>query len=185
VELKTARLLMRSWCDEDLAPFAAMNADPQVMEHFVAPLFRVESDNMVARLQAHDNLHGFTFWAAETLDTRTFIGMIGLYHTPFEAHFTPCVEIGWRLAFDHWHRGYATEGAQAALAFGFGELGLDEIVALTVPGNVRSRAVMDRLGMRCDPDDDFDHPMIPVGHPLRRHKLYRLGPERWNQRQGR
>ena len=102
-----------------------------------------------------------------------FVGFIGLHPPTFETHFTPCVEIGWRLSADHWNRGYATEGARAAMAFGFETLGLSEIVSFTVPGNVRSRRVMEKLGMSRSAVDDFDHPSLPEGHRMRRHVLYR------------
>lgn len=172
--LTTERLILRPWRQSDLAPFAAMNADPRVMEFFPAPLTRAESDAMVARAQAHFDAHGFGLWAAEERDGAPFIGFVGLARPRFEAHFTPCVEIGWRLAVEHWGKGYATEGGSAALRFGFEAAGLDEIVSFTSVGNARSRAVMARLGMVRDPEDDFDHPALPEGHKLRRHVLYRL-----------
>jgi RimJ/RimL family protein N-acetyltransferase len=173
-ELRTERLLLRRWRPADLEPFAAMNADPQVMEHFPAPLSREESDAAAARIAAHFERHGFGLWAVEASSGAPFAGFIGLAIPRFEAHFTPCVEIGWRLAADHWGRGYATEGARAALAFGFESLRLEEIVSYTVPANLRSRRVMEKLGMTHDPSEDFDHPLLPEGHPLRRHVLYRM-----------
>jgi RimJ/RimL family protein N-acetyltransferase len=172
--LRTPRLVLRAWREEDLAPFAAMNADPRVMEHFVSVLTREKSDAMVTRISESIATNGFGFWAVEVPGLADFVGFIGLAVPSFEAPFTPCVEIGWRIAFEHWDRGIATEGAQAALDAAFGELGLSEVVAFTVPGNARSRSVMDRLGMRHDPRDDFDHPRIAEGHPLRRHVLYRI-----------
>jgi RimJ/RimL family protein N-acetyltransferase len=151
-----------------------MNADPRVMEHFPATLSQDESDATIARIEAHFQQHGFGLWAVEISEVASFAGFIGLSIPRFEAHFTPCVEIGWRLAADFWGRGYATEGAQAALAFGFSELGLKQIVSFTVPANARSRRVMERLGMTRTESDDFEHPLLPVGHPLRRHVLYRV-----------
>lgn len=174
--LVTQRLRLRGFRDEDRAPFAALNADPEVMEHLPAPLSPEESDALVDRIRAHFTEHGFGLWAVELLDASgpgPFIGFVGLTRPAFSAHFTPCVDLGWRLARSHWGHGYATEAATAALRFGFERLGLDEIVALTVPENVRSRQVMERLGMRRDPADDFDHPRLPEGHRLRRHVLYR------------
>ena len=171
--IQTPRLLLRPWRDADLAPFAAMNADPVVMEFFPRPLDRAESDAAVARIRDHFAARGFGLWAVEVPDVADFIGFVGLAVPRFEAHFTPCVEIGWRLAREHWGRGYATEAARAALGFGFEELALDEIVSFTAPANVRSRAVMERIGMTRSPEDDFDHPTLPEGHPLRRHVLYR------------
>ena len=173
-ELRTARLRLRVWTAADLAPFADLNADPRVMEHFPAPLSRAESDALAARIAAHFAAHGFGLWAVEVPGVTAFIGFVGLAVPSFTAPFTPCVEIGWRLAAAHWGAGYATEGARAALDFGFGSLGLDEIVSFTVPANQRSRRVMERLGMHRAPEDDFDHPLLPPGHPLRPHVLYRM-----------
>ncbi len=174
--LVTERLVLRPWRPADRAPFAALNADPAVMEHFPAPLTGEESDAMIARAEAHLDQHGFGPWAVEVRGGAPVIGFVGLVVPRFTAHFTPCVEIGWRLARAHWGHGYATEAARAALAFGFGTVGLAEIVSFTVPANVRSIAVMERLGMTRDPAGDFEHPNLPEGHPLRRHVLYRIRP---------
>jgi RimJ/RimL family protein N-acetyltransferase len=172
--LRTRRLILRPWRDEDLAPYAALNADPRVMEHFPKLLSREESDAQAARIRKHWDDHGFGIWAVEVDGGAPFIGFIGLQHVPFEAPFTPAVEVGWRLAYDAWGHGYATEGARAAVEHAFGALGLREIVAMTVASNQRSRRVMDRLGMRRAQGEDFDHPRLPEAHPLRRHILYRL-----------
>ncbi len=172
-ELRTARLHLRAWTAADLVPFAHLNGDPRVMEHFPAPLGRAESDALAARIAAHFAAHGFGLWAVAVPGVADFIGFVGLAVPSFTAHFTPCVEIGWRLSAAHWGAGYATEAAAAALDFGFGSLALDEIVSFTVPANQRSRRVMERLGMQRTADDDFDHPLLPPGHPLRRHVLYR------------
>jgi len=180
--LTTARLTLRQWRDEDLAPFAALNADPQVMEYFPKALTRAESDAVAGRIREHFARHGFGFWAVEAPGVADLIGFVGLGVPSFEAHFTPCVEMGWRLARQYWGRGYATEAATAALAFGFETLALSEIVAFTVPANIASRRVMGRLGMRRSPDDDFDHPSLPEGHPLRPHVLYRLRRANWRPR---
>ena len=174
--IRTPRLHLRRWRDEDLPAFAAMNADPRVMEFFAAPLDRAESDALAARIRGHFDRRGFGLWAVEVTGVADFIGFVGLCVPGFEAHFTPCVEVGWRLARDHWGRGYATEAARAALDFGFRHLALTEIVSFTVPANRRSRAVMERIGMTRTPADDFDHPSLPEGHPLRRHVLYRASP---------
>jgi RimJ/RimL family protein N-acetyltransferase len=174
LELATDRLRLRPWRPSDLAPFAAINADPRVMEFFPKRLDRSESDAVAARIGEHFERHGFGPWAIEVPNSADFIGFVGLSVPRFEAHFTPCVEVGWRLAYDHWGRGYATEAARAVVEFGFRRLGLDEIVSFAVPANKRSRRVMERLGMTHRPEEDFDHPMIPEGHPLRRHVLYRL-----------
>jgi RimJ/RimL family protein N-acetyltransferase len=172
--LQTRRLLLRPWRESDLEPFAALNADPAVMEHFAKPLDRSESDAFVARIRAHFAREGFGFWAVEVPGVAPLVGLVGLARPAFEAHFTPCVEVGWRLAREHWGEGYATEAARASIRFGFEQLGLDEIVSFTVPANVRSRAVMERIGMTRSADDDFDHPALPEGHRLRRHVLYRI-----------
>ena len=177
--LTTARLRLRQWREEDLAPFAALNADPQVMEFFPKVLTRAESDAVAGRIRDHFARHGFGLWAVEVPGAADFVGFVGLAVPSFEAHFTPCVEIGWRLAREHWGHGYATEAASAALAFGFGARALEEIVAFTVPANIPSRRVMGRLGMRRLPSDDFEHPAIPDGHPLRSHVLYRLRRADW------
>jgi RimJ/RimL family protein N-acetyltransferase len=147
------------------------------MEHFPSVLARAESDAAVDRIEAHFERHGFGLWAVEVPDQTPFIGFVGLAVPAFHAHFTPCVEVGWRLAGDSWGRGYATEAARAALTFGFGLLALEEIVSMTVPDNERSRRVMERLGMTHDPADDFDHPSQP---DHRRHVLYRLQAASFN-----
>ncbi|MGD1879334.1 MAG: GNAT family N-acetyltransferase [Kiloniellaceae bacterium] len=172
--LTTDRLILRPWRESDLAPFAALNADPEVMEHFPAPLSGLESEAVAARLRDGMVRQGFGLWAVELPDKAPFIGFIGLWAPSFEAHFTPCVEVGWRLARGFWGKGYASEGAREAVRFGFEDLGLEEIVSLTSTTNIRSQAVMRRLGMTRDPVDDFDHPNLPEAHPLCRHVLYRL-----------
>ena len=154
-----------------------MNADPNVMEFFPAPLSSPQSDALVAKIERHFRKYGFGLYAVELKDDGGFVGFIGLSVPAFHAHFTPCVEIGWRLAAEVWGSGYATEGARKVLAFGFEQLGLAEIVSFTVPGNLRSRRVMGRIGMTRNPADDFDHPALPEGHPLRRHVLYRLAAQ--------
>ena len=170
----TERLRLREWRDEDLEPYAALNADARVREFFPGTMTFEESAASMTAIRDHFALHGYGPWAAEVIGGAPFIGFIGLSIPPFDAPFMPCVEVGYRLAFDHWGRGYATEGARAALAFGFESLGLDEIVAMTARSNVRSRGVMEKLGMTRDAADDFDHPNVPAGHPLRRHVLYRV-----------
>jgi RimJ/RimL family protein N-acetyltransferase len=172
--LRTARLILREWRDEDREPFAAMNADPRVAEFLGGPIDRAASDAMVDRIRAHFRERGFGAWAVEIVGCAGFAGFLGLAVPRFEAHFTPCVEIGWRLATEYWGNGYATEAGRAALAFGFEDLGLTELVSFTVPANVRSRRVMERLGMIRDGAGDFDHPLLPATHPLRRHVLYRI-----------
>ena len=178
-EIRTERLLLRRWRESDLDPFATMNADPAVMEHMPAILTRDESDALVTRFRDQFDRLGYGLWAVEIPGVEPLVGFVGLSVPRFVAHFTPCVEVGWRLAHEHWGHGYATESARAALEFGFELVGLDEIVSFTVPKNVRSRAVMERLGMTRQPADDFDHPLLPVDHPRRSHVLYRLTRDQW------
>jgi RimJ/RimL family protein N-acetyltransferase len=175
--LRTERLLLRHWRPEDRAPFAAMNADPEVMEHFPAALARAESDAFVDRIEAAFAAHGFGLWALEVAHpgelSGEFIGFTGLSVPSFEAHFMPAVEIGWRLARPAWGHGYASEAARRALSAAFGDYGLPEVVSFTSVTNERSQAVMRRIGMTHDPADDFDHPRLPPGDRLQRHVLYR------------
>jgi RimJ/RimL family protein N-acetyltransferase len=173
-ELRTDRLRLRRWIPADLAPFATLNADPMVTEYLPGPLSQAESAAFVARIETHFDEYGFGLWAVEIRHAASFAGFIGLLVPRFESHFTPCVEIGWRLGAEHWSHGYATEGGRAVLAFGFEVLGLTEVVSFTVPENARSRRVMERIGMAHKGSDDFDHPLLPDGHPLRRHVLYRI-----------
>jgi RimJ/RimL family protein N-acetyltransferase len=175
-ELATERLRLRRWRAADREPFAALNADPRVMRHFPALLAREASDALAERIEAGFERDGFGPWAVEVPGVAPFVGFVGLSLPAFEAPFTPCVELGWRIAAEHWNRGYATEAARAALAFAFGELRLSEVVAFTVPANLPSRRVMEKLGMRRDAAGDFDHPWLPAGYPLRRHVLYRIAP---------
>jgi RimJ/RimL family protein N-acetyltransferase len=155
-------------------PFIRMNADPVVMEHFPALWSVDQTDWMLRRIAEQEAQHGFTLWAAELRATGDFIGFVGLAVPSIETHFTPCVEIGWRLMPQYWGRGLATEAAREVLRLGFEVYGLDEIVSFTVPANTRSRRVMEKLGMTHDPAGDFDHPRLPEGNPFRRHVLYRI-----------
>ncbi len=173
--IDTLRLHLRPWRDQDLPAFAAMNADPIVMEFFPKSLDQTESEALAARIRENFARRGFGLWAVEVPGVADFIGFVGLSVPGFSAHFTPCVEIGWRLAREHWGHGYATEAARATLDFGFTRHALDEIVSFTTAANLRSRGVMERIGMTRSPADDFDHPALPNGHPLRRHVLYRIG----------
>jgi len=173
-ELRTDRLYLRRWLASDRAPFAQLNCDPRVMEFFPGALSRPQSDAMADRIDAHFKEHEFGLWALEIPGIVPFAGYVGLSIPRFEAAFTPCIEIGWRLDAAYWNRGYATEGARAALAFAFRWLQAEEIVSFTVPANVRSRRVMEKLGMTYSASDDFDHPLLAEGHLLRRHVLYRI-----------
>ncbi len=172
-EIETDRLLLRRWQPADRIPFAALNADPVVMEFFPEPLTTDQSNAAAERIEKHFADNGFGFWAVQIKDHTPFIGFIGLAIPRFESHFTPCVEIGWRLSASFWGNGYATEGASAAMEFAFKHLALKQIVSTTTVGNVRSRRVMEKLGMIYSPMDDFDHPLVAKGHPLQRHVLYR------------
>lgn len=171
--LQTARLLLRPLCAADLPAFAEMNADPRVAAWFLAAQTHAESEEMLARMTAVTT--GLTPWAIEVAGVTRFAGFAGLWRPTYDVPFAPCVEIAWRLHPDHWGRGYASEAARAALADGFRAHGLDEIVSFTLPQNTRSRRVMEAIGMRRDPAEDFDHPRVPEGHPFRRHVLYRIG----------
>jgi RimJ/RimL family protein N-acetyltransferase len=184
IEFDTDRLRLRQWREADCAPFAAMAADPQVMA-FLLPLpTRADSDAMVERGRARIAENGWGFWAVEHKATGEFIGFTGLNVPVATLPFSPCVEIGWRFARHTWGQGFATEAARGALQVGFERLGFDEIVAFTAVGNLRSAAVMERLGMREDVAGAFDHPLVPEGHPLRRHRLYRLGRSAWAAARG-
>lgn len=180
--IETTRLILRSWHEEDLEPFAQLNADARVMEYFPSILSREESEKMAKNMQAKIEEWGYGLWAAVLKENHRFIGFIGLNNldqTSFPTHFSPTVEIGWRLAFEYWGKGYASEGAKAALQYGFEELNLSEIVAFTTIQNQRSKAVMERIGMHHDPKDDFNHPKLPENHPLSKHVLYRLKKKEW------
>jgi RimJ/RimL family protein N-acetyltransferase len=171
---ETERLILRRWRDSDRDAFALMNADPRVMEFMPARLTREQSDDTVDRIETHFRQHGFGPFALELKADRSFCGYVGLWIPAFEAHFTPCVEIGWRLRADLWGQGLATEGARRVLQLARDQFGLRELVSFTVPVNLRSRRVMEKLGMIRDESGDFDHPRLHEGHPHRRHVLYRL-----------
>jgi RimJ/RimL family protein N-acetyltransferase len=170
---------LRRWRSEDFRPFAAMNADPIVMEYYPSTLSGVESATLVERIEAGFDIHGFGLWAVEVPGEAAFIGYIGLSPVNLDVPFAPAVEVGWRLARPFWGRGLATEGASTAIAFAFGELSFAQVVSFTSVGNVRSRKLMARVGMQRDPREDFDHPMLPEGDPLRLHVLYRLDRGSW------
>lgn len=178
-EILTPRLTLRRWKDEDKEPFANLNANPKVMEFMPKTLTRQESHSLVERIEKNFKEHKFGLFAAELVSSKTFIGFIGLAIPRFQSSFTPCVEIGWRLAFEHWGNGYVTEGARAVLEFAFTDLNLREVVSFTVPANLRSRRVMERIGMELI--KEFDHPSLPEGHPLRRHVLYTITKASWKQ----
>jgi RimJ/RimL family protein N-acetyltransferase len=178
--LTTERLILRRWRETDRVPFQEINADPRVAEFTLGVVSPEDSDAIFARIQRHFERQGFGLWAAELRQDSSFLGFIGLSVPPFDAPFMPAVEIGWRLRSEAWGRGLATEGARAAMRFGFKSLGLASLVSMTVPANLRSRRVMEKLGMARTERDDFDHPLLPEGHPLRRHVLYRIDRGAWD-----
>lgn len=178
IEVHTNRLFLRQWRDEDAAPFAAMNADPRVMEHFPRLLSSGESDALAVDIRARIEKHGWGLWAVEVKGGAPFIGFVGLNVPTYTIPASPCVEIGWRLAAEHWGKGYASEAARAALRTAFEALHLPEVVAFTAVGNLRSRAVMERLGMR-NLGENFEHPNVEPGHALREHVLYRMRRQQW------
>lgn len=182
--LRTERLVLRGWRPEDRDPYAALNADPKVMEHFVGVLDRATSDAEAQRFAGDIERDGWGHWVVTLPAEDRLIGFTGLDVVDFPASWTPATEIGWRFARDAWGHGYATEAARAVLAFAFGTLALGEVVSFTATTNVRSQRVMERIGMRRDPADDFDHPRVPVGHRLRRHVLYRLDRATWQKLPG-
>lgn len=173
-ELTTGRLKLRQWRDADLAPFAALNADPEVMRYFPSTLVQEQSDEFAGYMYETIERQGWGLWAVEVTDGPPFIGFVGLNRVSFEEHFTPAVEVGWRLDRPFWGNGYATEAAAGAVTFAFEQLHLEEIVSFTSTLNEPSIRVMRRLGMRHDAAGDFDHPRVAEGSPLRRHVLYRL-----------
>jgi len=179
--LETERLILRRWSEMDRPLFAALNSDPVVMEHFPALLPAAESDDFVDRIEAQFERHGWGLWAVATRAPDQFIGYVGLWPATFTSTFTPAVEVGWRLGREHWGHGFAVEAARSAMTDGFDRLDLDEIVSFTTKGNERSQRVMQKLGMRRNPADDFDHPAIAEGSPLRRHVLYRQARSAWGR----
>ncbi len=179
--IKTERLILRTWRDEDLKFFAELNSDPRVMEYFPSVKSVEETAQEFGYIKGGFDSFGWGFWAASLIEEDKFIGFIGLMNVGFKARFTPAVEIGWRLAYEYWGKGYATEAAKASLQYGFENLNLDEIVSITPTQNIRSANVMKKIGMNHNPEDDFDHPRRAEGHPLRRHVLCRLKRTDWGQ----
>lgn len=182
--IETQRLILRQWQTEDLEQFAKMNADPQVMRYFPTIKTFDESLEEYARIKEHFERHNYGFWAVSERNKDDFIGFIGLRYIDFPANFTPTVEIGWRLKQEFWGRGYATEGAVASLKYGFEQLNLPEIVSFTSALNHKSQAVMQRIGLHHEPENDFNHPKLPETHPLRKHVLYRIRREEWKKFNG-
>lgn len=178
-KLETDRLILRPWLDMDREPFAAMSTDPEVMAHLLAFPSPAAIDNWITRQQAHLATHGFCLWVVESQATGEFMGAAGLLRVGYDAHFTPAVEVGWRLARRFWGKGHAPEAAGAAIRFGFEHFRIQEVVANTAPINFNSRRVMEKLGMSHDAADDFEHPLMDAENPLRKQVLYRLPRERW------
>ena len=172
--VESERLILRNWKDSDQPVFAQMNTDPKVMEFLPKSFWGNDGKEVIARIKNSIETNGYGMWAMERKDTGEFIGFTGLHSPTWEAHFTPCIEVGWRLASKYWGQGFATEGALASLDYGFNKMNLDEIVSFTVPDNTRSRKVMDRIGMTYDKSGDFNHPTLPENDPLSQHVLYRL-----------
>ena len=171
---KTERLILRQWLRSDREPFSRLNADPRVMEFMPGLLTPEKSEALADRIEDHFRQHSFGLCAVELRRDDSFIGFIGLNIPSFEAHFTPCVEIGWRLSADCWGQGLATEGAREMVRYASEHIEIGTLVSFTVPANSRSRRVMEKLGMTHSPSDDFDHPALPKDHPLRKHVLYRM-----------
>lgn len=180
IVIKTERLILRQWIPEDLEPFARLNADPLVREYFSSILTKEKSDLSAKLISDEIDKNGYGFWAISVPNVSDFVGFVGIRPVDFESHFTPAVEIGWRLAHEFWGKGYATEGAIASLKYGFEMLNLDEIVAFTAVANARSRNVMEKIGMHRSVEDDFDHPQLNVNDKLKRHVLYRIKKQEWN-----
>ena len=173
-ELKTKRLLLRQWKKSDLIPFSKMNNDPKVMEFFPSTLIKLESDKLAKKIQKELQEEKFGLWAVEVIDVAPFIGFIGLHNVSFTAHFTPAIEMAWKLGFKYWNKGYALEGAQAVVDYAFNTLGLDQIVSFTPTKNLRSIKLMKKLNMAHDPKDNFNHPKLTRNNSLSLHVLYRL-----------
>jgi len=179
--ITTERLILRPWTKDDFEPFYQINSDPRVMEYFPSVLNREESDMLAEKIISAFMQQGWGLWAVSIPTIASFIGFIGLAVPTFDAHFTPAVEVGWRLSRDFWGKGYATEGAKASIQYGFEMLKLNEIVSFTAKNNARSVAVMKKIGMHSNASDNFDHPNLPSQHPLKRHVLYRLKAEEWKE----
>jgi len=177
--LETDRLILRSWRESDLSPMVAINQDLKVCEYFPEIGNRDTTITLIDRIIKHDEERGFSLYAVEIKATQEMIGFLGLMTPSFEAHFTPAIEIGWRLSSQHWNQGFATEGAKAVLKHTFTDLNLDEVVSFTALNNQASRRVMEKIGMKHNPNDDFDHPKLGENSPLKRHVLYRLSKKDW------
>ena len=172
--LQTSRLILRNWKQNDIEPFAILNSDPRVCEFLPNVLSQEETLTSVIKIQSHFKKHAFGLFAVELISTKTFIGFVGLKYFSFDSHFTPSVELAWRLSWENWGQGLATEAAQKVTQYGFETLGLPEILAITAKNNQGSRRVMEKLGMFTNEDENFLHPQLEYSHPLAEHVLYRF-----------
>lgn len=172
--IETARLILRTWKNEDANAYYQINQDSKVVELLRGPLTMKQVKDFIPVVNKHQEKHGYTLWAVELKETGELVGFIGLNYIDWESHFTPAVEVGWRLGSQYWNKGYATEGAKASLEYGFKKCDLKEIVSFTVPANIRSIRVMEKIELKRDLNSDFAHPKLPAGHPLSQHILYRL-----------
>lgn len=179
VMIETKRLILRTWVTGDIEPYYWINQDQKVIEYLSGPLSRETVEKFIEGANTQQNTRGYTLWAAEVKENHHLIGFIGLNYTDWESKFTPAVEVGWRLGSEYWGKGYATEGAKAALKYGFEEIGLNEIISFAVPENIRSIKVMEKLGLIRDFENDFNHPKLPLDHKLSNHVLYRLSKEQY------
>ena len=173
-QLQTSRLILRNWKQNDIEPFAILNSDPRVCEFLPNVLSQEETLTSVIKIQSHFKKHAFGLFAVELISTKTFIGFVGLKYFSFDSHFTPSVELAWRLSWKNWGQGLATEAAQKVTQYGFETLGLPEILAITAKNNQGSRRVMEKLGMFTNEDENFLHPQLEYSHPLAEHILYRF-----------
>ena len=175
--IETERLILRTWEKEDAKAYFQINQDPKVTEFLLGPLAMEQITGFIEAMNSHSASHGYTIWAACLKETSELIGFIGLKSIDWKSHFTPAVEIAWRLGAQYWGKGYATEGAKATVKYGFNQCGLEEILSFTVPDNIRSLQVMQKIGLKHDIQGSFEHPELPVDHPLSQHVLYRLTKE--------
>ena len=180
--LQTRRLILRQWQESDFLPYAKLNADQRVMEFMLGTMTEEETRQSIENIEKHFDAHGFGRWAVQIADSEKFIGFVGISIPTYTLPFSPCVEVAWRVCPDEWGKGYAPEAANEAMRDGFERVGLQEIVSFTTLINLKSRRVMEKLGMQYCPAEDFDHPMVPQGHRLRRHVLYRMSKADWNLR---
>jgi RimJ/RimL family protein N-acetyltransferase len=175
--IETERLILRTWKKEDIEPYYQINQDLKVIEYLRGPLTMNQVSDFIKTTNSHNDKYGYALWAVQLKETSELIGFIGLQFTDWESHFTPAVEVGWRLGSQYWKKGYATEGARAALEYGFNRCGLKEIISFTVPANVRSISVMEKIGLKQDMNGNFAHPKLEPNHRLSQHVLYRITKE--------